>query len=132
MLAKIAASDYMSTKLISVTPDTDVLHAIKKLLDHKVTSVPVIDERGKLVGVFSEIDGMKMVVETAYNQSMSGKVSEFMTKDPIIVSVETNLVDVAAKFQQTEVRSFPVFHEGELAGMISRIDVLRALIAIGG
>lgn len=131
MLAKIAASDYMSTKLISVTPETDVLQAIQKLLDHKITSVPVLDERGKLVGVFSEKDGMKMVVETAYNQSMGGKVSEFMTKDPIIISAETSLVDVAEKFQETTVRSFPVFYEGELAGMISRIDVLRALIAIG-
>lgn len=131
MLAKIAASDYMTTRIITVTPDTDVSHAIKKLLDHKITSVPVIDERGKLVGIFSEKDCMKVAVETAYNQSMGGKVSEFMTKDPLIISADTSLVDVAEKFQESPLRSFPVFQEGQLAGMISRIDVLRALVAMG-
>lgn len=130
MLAKIAVSDYMSTRIITVTPDTDVSQAIKKLLDHKITSVPVVDERGKLVGVFSEKDGMKVVIDSAYNQNMAGKVKEFMTKDPVIISAETGLVDVAEKFQDTTARSFPVFKDGELAGMISRIDVLRALIAI--
>jgi CBS domain-containing protein len=130
MLAKIAASDYMSTKLITVTPDTDVSQAIKKLLDHKITSVPVLDERGKLAGIFSEIDCMKVAVEAAYNQSMSGKVMEFMTKDPIIVSADTSLVDVAQRFQETQVRSFPVFQAGELVGMISRIDVLRAIASM--
>jgi CBS domain-containing protein len=130
MLAKIAASDYMTTRIISVTPETDVTQAIKKLLDHKITSVPVVDERGKLVGIFSEKDCMKVAVETAYNQSMGGKVKEFMTRDPIIINADTSLVDVAEKFQETAIRSFPVFQDGELAGMISRIDVLRAIAAI--
>lgn len=130
MLAKIAVNDYMSNKIITVTPDTEISQAVKKLLDHKVTSLPVVDERGKLVGVFSEKDGMKVFVESAYNQSMAGKVGEFMTKDPQVVSADASLVDVATKFQETPTRSFPVFQNGELVGMISRIDVLRALAAM--
>ncbi|WKJ88973.1 CBS domain-containing protein [Methylomonas montana] len=130
MLAKIAVVDYMSTKMITVTPDTEISQAVKKLLDHKITSVPVMDERGKLVGIFSEKDGMKVFVESAYNQSMAGKVGEYMTKDPQIVSVDASLVDVANQFQETPTRSFPVFKNGELVGMISRVDVLRALAAI--
>jgi len=130
MLAKIAVVDYMSTKMITVTPDTEISQAVKKLLDHKITSVPVLDERGKLVGIFSEKDGMKVFVESAYNQSMAGKVGEYMTKDPQIVNVDASLVDVANQFQETPTRSFPVFKNGELVGMISRVDVLRALAAI--
>lgn len=130
MLAKIAVVDYMSTKMITVTPDTEISQAVKKLLDHKITSVPVVDERGKLVGIFSEKDGMKVFVESAYNQSMAGKVGEYMTKDPQIVNVDASLVDVANQFQETPTRSFPVFKNGELVGMISRVDVLRALAAI--
>lgn len=130
MLAKIAVVDYMSTKIITVTPDTDISQAVKKLLDHKVTSVPVVDERGKLVGIFSEKDGMKVFVESAYNQSMAGKVGEFMTKDPMVINADASLVDVATQFQETPTRSFPVFQNGELVGMISRIDVLRALAAM--
>ncbi|MGZ4957923.1 MAG: CBS domain-containing protein [Methylomonas sp.] len=130
MLAKISAADYMSTHLVTVTPDTEIAQAIKKLLDHKITSMPVIDPRGKLVGVFSEKDGIRVVVESAYNQSMDGKVSEFMSKDPVIINADDSLVDVAAKFEGTSIRSFPVFEDGELVGMISRVDVLRALLAL--
>lgn len=130
MLAKIAVADYMSTKIITISPDTEIAQAVKKLLDHEITSVPVVDERGKLVGVFSEKDCMKVFVESAYNQTMDGKVGEFMTKEPQIINADASLVDVAAKFQETSTRSFPVFQNGELVGMISRIDVLRALAAI--
>ena len=129
MLAKIAVADYMSKHLVSVTPETDVTQAIKKMLDHKVTSIPVVDAHAKLVGIFSEKDGMKVVVESAYNQSMSGKVGEFMTSAPQVVDAEESLVDVAAKFQDAHIRSFPVFQNGELVGMISRVDVLRALVS---
>lgn len=130
MLAKISAADYMSTNLVTVSPDTEISQAIKKLLDHKVTSVPVIDQRGKLVGIFSEKDGIKLVVESAYNQSMDGKVGDIMSKEPVIINAGDSLVDVAAKFEGTAIRSFPVFQDGELVGMISRVDVLRALLAL--
>lgn len=130
MLAKIAVADYMSAKMITVTPDTQITQAVKKLLDHKVTSLPVVDERGKLVGVFSEKEGMKVFVGSAYNQTLEGTVGEYMTKDPQLVNGDDSLVDVAAKFQESATRSFPVMQNGELAGMISRIDVLRALLAI--
>lgn len=129
MLAKIAVADYMSRHPITVSPDTEVSAAFKKMLDHKITSVPVVDNHGKLVGIFSEKDGMKIVLESAYNQSMTGKVSEFMTAAPLVVDVEESLVDVAAKFQNSPIRSFPVFQEGNMVGMISRVDVLRALVS---
>lgn len=129
MLAKIAVSDYMSKHLVTVTPQTDVTAAIKTMLEHKVTSVPVVDGQGKLLGIFSEKDGMKIVVESAYNQSMAGKVEDFMTTETMIIDAEESLVDVAAKFQNSSIRSFPVFHHGALVGIISRVDVLRSLIA---
>lgn len=129
MLAKIAVADYMSKHPITVSPDTEVSLAFKKMLDHKITSVPVVDSHGKLVGIFSEKDGMKIVIESAYNQSMTGKVSEFMTPAPLVVDVEESLVDVAAKFQNSPIRSFPVFQDGAMVGMISRVDVLRALVS---
>lgn len=127
MLAKIAVADYMSEHVATVKPETDVAVAFKIMLDNKITSIPVMDGQGKLVGIFSEKDGMKVVVESAYNQSMSGKVGDFMSKDLLVVDAEESLVDVAAKFQNTPIRSFPVFQSGQMVGMISRVDVLRAL-----
>ncbi len=128
MLAKIAVADFMTTNIVTVTPDMEISQAIKKLLDHKITSVPVVDERGKLVGVFSEKDGLKVVLESAYNQRMEGKVGDMMTKEPPTIEADASLVDAALKFQNTPTRSFPVFKNGEFVGMISRIDVLRALL----
>ncbi|MDD5319124.1 MAG: CBS domain-containing protein [Methylococcales bacterium] len=130
MLAKITVADYMSKRLVTLTKDTNVIDAIKKLLDHKITSAPVIDSKGHLVGMFSEKDGMKVFLESVYNQSMSGKVGEYMTTEAISVDATSSIVDLAEKFQKSPIRSFPVFQDGEFVGVISRVDVLKALVAI--
>lgn len=130
MLAKITVSDYMTTRLITLGSDTNVIDAIKKLLHHRITSAPVVDGHGHLLGMFSEKDGMKVFLESVYNQGMSGKVGDYMSTDLIKVDAEASIVEVAEKFQSTNVRSFPVFEEGGLAGIISRTDVLRALASI--
>ncbi len=127
MLAKIAIADYMSKRLVLLTEDTNVVDAVKQLLDHKITGAPVVDQRGHLLGMFSEKDVMRIVLETAYNQSMSGKVGDYMSTDIISVDAESSIVDLAEKFEQTTVRSFPVFQDNELVGIVSRTDVLRAL-----
>ncbi|MEY3190993.1 MAG: hypothetical protein RIS10_1110 [Pseudomonadota bacterium] len=130
MLAKITVADYMAKRLVTLTKDNNVIDAIKKLLDHKITCAPVIDSKGHLIGMFSEKDGMKAFLESIYNQGMSGKVSEYMTTDTVKIDAQASIVDLAEKFQQSSVRSFPVFQEGELVGVISRVDVLRAFVTI--
>lgn len=127
MLAKITVADYMSKRLVTLGKDTDVIDAVKKLLDHKITSAPVVDQQGHLLGMFSEKDVMDIVLEIVYNQSMSGKVGDYMSTEIINVDFDSSIVDLAAKFQQSSVRSFPVFHDHELVGIVSRTDVLRAL-----
>lgn len=130
MLAKITVADYMAKRLVTLTKDNNVIDAIKKLLDHKITCAPVIDSKGHLIGMFSEKDGMKAFLESIYNQGMSGKVSEYMTTDTVKIDAQASIVDLAEKFQQSSVRSFPVFQECELVGVISRVDVLRAFVTI--
>lgn len=129
MLAKITTADYMTTRIMTLKQDADVAVAIKQLLDHKITSAPVLDDAGKFIGMFSEKDCMKVVLETSYNQGMSGKVSDFMSKDLTAVSVDTSIVDLAEKFQESSVRAYPVFEHTNLVGMVSRTDVLRALVS---
>ncbi len=129
MLKKIAVADYMTKRLVTLTPDTNVIQAIEKLLNHKITCAPVINQQGHLLGMFSEKDGMKVFLESVYNQGMSGKVSEFMTTDTVSVDAESSIVDLAEKFQPSSVRSFPVFQNSELVGIISRTDILKALVA---
>lgn len=128
MLAKITIADYMTKKLVTLTEETNVLEAIKKLLDHKITSAPVLDKRGHLAGMFSEKDGMKVALECTYNQSMSGKVGEFMSTDVVKVEANASIVDLAEKFEASSVRSYPVYENNQLVGLVSRTDVLRALV----
>ncbi len=127
MLAKITVADYMTKHLVKLSPDMNVIDAIQRILDHKITGAPVIDAQGKVIGVFTERDGIKVVLEAAYNQSGTGKVAEFMTDQVVHVEAETSIVDLAEKFQGSSVRSFPVYKDKNLVGIISRTDVLRAL-----
>lgn len=128
MLTKIRIADYMSKHLVTLTEETNVLEAIKKLLDHKVTSAPVLDKQGHLLGMFSERDSMKVILECTYNQSMAGKVSEFMSTDVVTVEADASIVDLAEKFEASSVRSYPVYENNQLVGLVSRTDVLRALV----
>lgn len=129
MLTKITIADYMSKHLVTLTEDTSVFDAIKKMLDHKVTSAPVLDKQKHLVGMFSEKDGMKVALECSYNQGLSGKVGEFMSTDVVTVEANASILDLAEKFENSSVRSYPVYHNNQLAGLVSRTDVLRALIS---
>jgi CBS domain-containing protein len=130
MLAKITVADYMAKRLITLTKETNVIVAIKKLLDHKITCAPVVDAKGQLIGMFSEKDGMKVFLESVYNQGMSGTVGEYMTTEMISVDAQSSIVDIAEKFQKSSVRSLPVFQDDKFVGVISRVDVLRALVAL--
>jgi len=99
MLTKITVADYMTKKLVTLSRETNVIDAITKLLNHKITCAPVVDQEGHLLGMFSEKDGMKVFLESVYNQGVSGKVGDFMTKDTISVDAHSSIVDLAEKFQ---------------------------------
>lgn len=130
MLAKITVADYMTQKIVTLTKETSVIDAVKKLLDHKITCAPVVDEQGRLIGLFSEKDSIKVFLDSVYNQSMGGKVADHMTINTISVNADSSIVELAEKFDHSSVRSFPVFDDGLFVGIISRTDVLRALVAL--
>jgi CBS domain-containing protein len=130
MLTKITVADYMTKHVVTLTEGMDVFVAIQRLLTHKITNAPVMDEAGHLLGMFSERDCMRVVLEHAYNQGATSKVSEFMTTQVTTVKETDSIVDLAESFQESIVRSFPVMEEGKMVGIISRTDVLRALAAI--
>jgi CBS domain-containing protein len=130
MLAKITIGDYMTKHVVTLSPETEVKEAIKKMLALKITSVPVLDQNGYLVGIFSEKDCMKVVLEQAYNQGASPKIGEYMSHHVVTVDVDSSIVDLAENFQTSTLRSFPVMDGSELVGIISRADVLKALVTI--
>jgi len=130
MLANISVREYMTPNPIVFRPNMDVYEAIRKLLDQRTTGAPVVDDHGKVIGAFSELDCLRIVVTSAYFEDMGGKVSEYMTEDVTVVDVDASIVEVAELFAKSNLRHFPVLEDGKLVGVISRVDVLKALVAI--
>lgn len=119
--------DYMTGKLVTFHPETDVLDAIKVLVDRGIAGAPVIDEQGNLIGMLSEIDCMKIALQAGYHGQWGGPVSEYMTANPETVDANMSIIDLAQHFLDTSFRRFPVMKDHRLVGQISRRDVLRAL-----
>jgi predicted transcriptional regulator len=123
---------YMTGKLVTFHPDTDVLDAIHVLLDQGIAGAPVIDDDGNLVGMLSEIDCMKIALHAGYHGHWGGPVSDYMTINTETVDADMNIVDLAQHFLDTNFRRFPVLKDHRLVGQISRRDVLRALSQLAG
>lgn len=130
MLTNITVREYMTPSPVFFRPNTDVYEAIRKLLDHKITGAPVVDEHGKVVGAFSELDCLRITLTSTYHEDMGGKVSEQMTKDVTTIDADASICEAAEMFSKSMLRHFPVIEDGKLVGVISRVDILKALISI--
>ena len=119
--------DYMAGSLVTFKPDTDVLDALQELVRHRIAGAPVVDDRGELVGMLSELDCLKVALNAGYYGDWGGPVSGFMTPKVHTVDADMNIVDLAQKFLDAGFRRFPVLDGNRLVGQISRRDVLRAL-----
>lgn len=120
--------DYMSGKLIAFTPDTDILDAVKILVDNRITGAPVVDNHGELVGMLSEFDCLKVVLEAGYNEHPGGPVSELMTTEVETVDANMSIFDLTQMFIGSGFRRYPVTESNRLVGQVSRKDLLRALL----
>jgi CBS domain-containing protein len=132
MIAKSArVKDYMSGRLVTFSPDTDVLDAIHELIEHRIAGAPVVDDHGNLVGMLSELDCMKIALSAGYHGEMGGPVSDYMTTETVTIGAEMSILDLAQLFVESGFRRYPVVTtDNRLIGQISRRDVLRALQAL--
>lgn len=127
MNANPAVRDYMTPDVISFTPDTDVHNAIDTLLKHQISGAPVLDDAGNIVGVLSIKDCLKVAFSASYHQEPAGRVSDIMSSPAHMIDADSDIVEVAEHFLNSQYRRFPVARDGRLVGVISRYDVLRAL-----
>ncbi|GIX21995.1 MAG: hypothetical protein KatS3mg121_0778 [Gammaproteobacteria bacterium] len=128
VLRNITVREYMSPAPITVAPDTDIQEAIRLLLEHRISGMPVVDAHGNLVGMLSERDCMKVALDAAYHESAAGKVRDFMSPEVETVYLDDTVVELAERFYTKPFRRYPVIdEENRLVGIIARRDVLRAL-----
>jgi CBS domain-containing protein len=127
MKSPSSVKDYMVKDLVTFSPETNVLSAIRTLLKHKISGAPVVDDDNQVVGMVSEKDCLQTFLGSSYYNEMGELVSEIMTSPVITVDANASIVEVAEKFLKNNYRRFPVLEQGKLIGQISRRDILTAI-----
>mgnify|MGYP003386765915 FL=1 len=128
MLKSVKVSDYMTRKLITFTEDMDLFEAIRVFSETQVSGAPVTDNNGQLIGIMSEVDCLRGILDKTYHEEeVGGTVGEFMTRTVDTVDANTDIIAVAEQFIHRGRRRIPVVEDGKLVGQVSRKDILRAV-----
>ncbi len=143
------ARDVMTTSVMTVTPETDVIEIAKMMLEQRISAVPVLNAKGKLVGIVSEGDlinrtesetqhrsswWLRMAsgeddVSREYLRSHGRHAEDVMTTDVVTVKPDTPLAQIAALLEKRHIKRVPVVEGGKLLGIVSRANLLRGLAA---
>lgn len=130
MLRSVKAQDYMASKLVTFAPDMELYRALMTLREYKLSASPVVNKDGELVGLLSEVDGLRAILSQTYHEEemgSGGKVRDYMACQVDTVNHDADIIAVAKIFIDKGRRCLPVVKSGKLVGMISRADVLRAV-----
>lgn len=144
------ASDVMTSKVISISPDATLSDMIQVMLEHRISGLPVIAEDGTLVGVITEGDCLRRAetgtevkrsfwrdmltgseaLASEYIRAHGRKISQLMSSDPITVSPDTDLGDVIHIMEKNRIKRVPVVNDGVVVGILSRANLLQALSGV--
>jgi CBS-domain-containing membrane protein len=147
----LKVKDIMTTEIITVSPETEIVQATKLLLENRINGVPVLDETGRLVGIlcqsdliaqqrklpipsfFTLLDGLiplisEKQIDKQVRKIAAVTVAEAMTPNPVTVQPDTNIEEVAALMVDRNFHTIPVVDEGKLVGIVGKEDVLRTLM----
>jgi len=143
------AKDVMTTKVVTVRPDTRVEHIAALLLERRISGVPVIDADGRVVGIVTEGDlmrrpdigterhrgwwlrmfGDERERAAEYARAHGSRAADVMTRNVISVEEETPVVEIARLLEEHRIKRVPVLRDGELVGIVSRANLLHGLAA---
>ena len=124
--------DFMTRSGITVEQDTRLEEAERLFEKHDFNLLPVVDG-SRLIGVLTKLDFLRAFsfrngdLVPPYHAILQRPVSTVMTTAPATLEPDLPLTRVLEKMIDTRFKSFPVVRDGELVGMISREDVVRAL-----
>jgi CBS domain-containing protein len=116
------------SKIITFKPDQPIQDVISTIITKKIAGAPVLDDQQRLVGIISEKDCLRIIVDQAYHNlpAETRKVSDYMTVKVQTLSPKTNVVEAAVEFLNSPIRRFPIVENGMLIGQVSRRHILRA------
>jgi len=147
----LTARDIMTTDVLTISPDTEIVHATRILLDKHVNGIPVVDDTGRLKGIlcqsdlvaqqkkmpipslFAFLDGfipttsMKQI-EKEIHKIAATTVADAMTPDPVTVAPDTDIDRIATLMVDNSFHTIPVVDGDKLVGIIGKEDILRTLM----
>ncbi len=112
------------SNIFTITETMSLAAAVAELSTKGIGILPVIDNQGGLVGVFSERDVVRAMAQPE-ETSMAASVGDFMTPDPKTCTADDKLSDVMQRMTEGRFRHMPVMQGGMLAGMISIRDIVN-------
>jgi CBS domain-containing protein len=110
----------------TVRPDVTVVELLGELAEHKASALPVVDG-GNLIGIVSERDVVRRL-HAGGAATLDARVADIMTTDVSTCSPSDDVGDVAAVMTSRRFRHLPVVVNGELAGIVSIGDMVKARI----
>jgi CBS domain-containing protein len=142
--------DIMSTRVISIAPDASILTAIRLMLQNHISGLPVIDPSGALVGVVTEGDFLRRSetgterkrprwlefllgpsrLADEYVQTHARRVGDVMTREPVTIGEDAGLDEAVEIMERRRIKRLPVVHGGQVVGIVSRANLLHALVSL--
>jgi CBS domain-containing protein len=147
----VQASDIMTTSIICAGPDMSVRDAAGMMVSAGISGMPVINESGRLVGMITEGDLMhrteigtgvrqrawwlEMVASTTelasqYVKEHGSKVKDVMSTDISTVTETCPVADIAGLLERRRIKRVPVMRDGKVVGIVSRANLIRALVTL--
>ena len=145
--------DIMDADPVTVGEDATVEQVIRVLQDHELPGVPVVNEGGRCVGIITEADlvltdeerdihlphyvsvfgGLVFLeplqrFEQKLRKAFAADARDMMTADPDTVEADTTVEEAARTITQHGHNRLPVTEHGRLVGVVTRVDVLEALV----
>ena len=116
----------MSRPVLATTERASVQDIARQLVRAGISGMPVADREGNIVGIITEYDIVKAILENKQLDSL--KASEIMQKETITLEVEADISEALKIFQEKHIVRVPVTENGKLVGILSRIDALKGIL----
>lgn len=141
-------ADVMTRDVVTLTRDHSIKHAAQMMLEHRVSGMPVVED-GKLVGMLTEGDMLRRVelglpgaailawskanspdgTARDYVRAHAWRVGDVMSTSVVTTAEDATLAEAATVLSTRGVKRLPVLRDGRLVGILSRADLLHAVIA---
>lgn len=132
----LAVRDVMIARVEAIPPDTPVRDAVNLMIRRRMRAVPVVGEKGEVLGIVSDGDIMRALLPMPRAGSEDGRgavdpsrilVRDIMTRSVLCIAEELALTEAATMMVNKDINVLPVVSDGALTGLITRGEIIRKL-----